>query len=205
MSLRDSVSTSLFPLLLASLLAALTFWLEQAAKPQAILQDGKARHDPDYVIDHFTVSRFDTEGKLLHTLRAETMVHFPDDDTTHVSSPMLIYHQTPASQVTASKALLNSDATHVQLIDNVRVTRAGKGKKADSILTTALLDAYPDEEIVTTKAPVTITQGASRIDGHGLQANNKSALYTLDGPVRAIIQPKQNSAPSNSKPSKKSQ
>ncbi|MDP1526619.1 MAG: LPS export ABC transporter periplasmic protein LptC [Rhodocyclaceae bacterium] len=183
---RDNFATSLFPLLLAGLLAAMTFWLERAARPPLTGMDGKTRHDPDYLIDKFTVRRFGPEGLLQHTLHADHMRHFPDDDSTLVLKPELTYHRTPATHVSAQKAYLDSGATHIKLVDDVVVRRAGINKP-EMVLTTQVLDAFPDEETASTDAPVTITQGQSNVHGSGLRADNKIAQYVLTGPVNGIF------------------
>ena len=169
-----------------ALLAAMTFWLERAARPPTTGMDGKARHDPDYLIDNFTVRRFGVDGFLQHTLQADHMRHFPDDDSTLVLKPKLTYHRTPETHVSAQKAYLDSGATHVRLVDDVVITRAGINKPG-TVLTTPLLDAFPDEETASTDAPVTITQGASQVRGSGLRADNKTAQYVLTGPVNGIF------------------
>lgn len=187
MSARTHTGTALFPLLLAGLLAGMTYWLDLASRPQTIGGDGKARHDPDYIVRKFEVRRFDPEGALQHTLVADEMRHYPDDDSTVVLAPRLTYHRTPPTYVSAREARIGSEGKHVELIDDVRVTRTGVGGKPDSVLTTARLHAWPDDEIARTDVPVTITQGRSRVDGSGLEANSKLESYVLEGPVRGIF------------------
>jgi lipopolysaccharide export system protein LptC len=183
---RDNIATSLFPLLLACLLAGMTFWLERAARPPMTGMDGKTRHDPDYMIENFSLRRFGPEGSLQHTLRADHLRHFPDDDSTLVLKPELTYHRTPETHVSAQKAYLDSGATHVKLVDDVVITRAGINKPK-TVLTTQVLDAFPDDETASTDAPVTITQGQSNVRGSGLRADNKVAQYVLTGPVNGIF------------------
>ena len=42
--------TAAFPLLLVAMLAALSFWLEQAVQGTVTAKDGSTRHDPDYIV-----------------------------------------------------------------------------------------------------------------------------------------------------------
>ena len=221
---RDSIATTLFPLLLAGLLAAMTFWLERAVRPPMTGMDGKTRHDPDYLIDKLTVRRYGPEGLLQHTLHADHMRHFPDDDSTLVLKPKLTYHRSPETHVSAQKAYLDSGATHIKLVDDVVITRAGINKPA-TVLNTQVLEAFPDEETASTDAPVTITQGQSKVHGSGLRADNKISQYVLTGPVNgifhrnsatpasvssppskaapAVIKPKTAKRPKSTKPAKK--
>lgn len=184
---RHSPATTLFPLLLAGLLAGMTYWLDLASQPPPGTGDGKSRHDPDYFVEDFEVRRFGPEGNLQHTLRAALMRHFPDDDTTLVLSPDLTYHNKPPTLIRAKEARLDSQGKHVQLIDDVRVTRGSANGRPETVLATARLDAYPDDEIATSDRPVTITQGKSTVSGSGLNANNKTSIYVLEGPVHGIF------------------
>jgi len=184
---RFGSAATFFPIVLAALLAGMTFWLEQATRPQPTGVDGKSRHDPDYMVENFEVRRFDPEGLLQHTLRATLMRHFPDDDSTQIYSPELTYHRSPPTLITSREAWLDGKGTHIRLIDDVVITRGGVAGKPPTVLTTAHIDAYPDDEIATSTVPVTITQGFTKVQGTGMKANNKTALYVLDGPVRGLF------------------
>jgi len=182
-----SPAATLFPLVIVGLLAGMTFWLDQATRPPAATSDGKSRHDPDYIIENFSVRRFDPAGALQHTLHAASMHHYPDDDSTVIQSPQITWHRQPPTLITAREARLDSAGKHVQLIGDVRVTRGGVGDKPATVLTTARLDVFPDDELATSNAPVTIDQGRSNISGGGLSANNKTSIYVLEGPVYGIF------------------
>lgn len=180
-------AATLFPLLLAGLLAGMTYWLDITSRPPPGARDGKSRHDPDYLVEQFTVQRFSPEGDLQHTLRATSMRHYPDDDSTFVVAPDLTWHRTPVTHITAREAQLDSEGKHVQLIDDVRIVRTGLNEKPDTVLTTARLDIWPDDEIASNAVPVTIVQGRSRVDGSRLRADNKTATYVLSGPVDGLF------------------
>lgn len=187
MSIRANPAATLFPLLLAGLLAGMSFWLEMASRAPATANDGKSRHDPDYIIKQFEVRRFDPQGNRQHTVVAEQMRHYPDDDSTVVAAPRITYHRSPPTFVIAREALISSKGEHVRLIDDVRVTRSGTSNKPDTVLTTARLDAWPDDEIARTNMPVTITQGRTNVHGSGLSVDNKTSIYVLEGPVQGVF------------------
>jgi lipopolysaccharide export system protein LptC len=57
------------------------------------------------------VRRFDINGKLQHTLVADKLVHYPDDDTTIVRTrPHVTYHHQPPSEVSARMAYVGATA-----------------------------------------------------------------------------------------------
>jgi lipopolysaccharide export system protein LptC len=175
------------------LLTALTLWLERASQPEAIVS-GKTRHDPDYIVNNFTIKRFDAQGKLYQTLAAKEMRHYPDDDSTESDQPHLTYHQELKTFITADQAWIDSGGKTVQLERNVRV-RHENAKGPETVLTTTSLTVLSDEEIARTKAPVTITQGGTVINGIGLESNNKTQINVLGGRVHGTIAPQPRQAP----------
>ena len=180
----------IFPIALAGLLAALTFWLDQTTQGEEGSRSGQNRHDPDYIVDNFKVLRFDPDGALLQSLVARKMLHYPDDDTTSVVAPQLTYHTKPPTKLAAETAWLDKDGKHVRLDGNVRVSRAGNGDRLPTEIATSILYVNTETEFAHTDAPVTITQGRTVINGEGLEANNKTRISVLAGPVRGTIYPK---------------
>jgi lipopolysaccharide export system protein LptC len=182
-----SSGAALFPIALMALLAGATFWLDRASQPEDDGRDGKHRHDPDYIVDHFSVRRFDPEGVLQHSLFAQKMLHYPDDDSTEVFAPQLTYHHIPPAHVSSIKAWLDSGGKHVKLEGDVHVLRDSIDGRPPTEITTSVLYAVPDDEYAHTDAPVTITQGQTVIHGIGAETNNKTQISVLYGPVRGII------------------
>ena len=187
-------SASLVPLVMLVLLAALTFWLSRVIegdKPRA-----PTRHDPDYMVERFEVRRFDTSGKLQHTLAGERLVHYPDDDTTIVHAPHVTYHQTAPTEISAKVAFIAADGREINLVDEVRVLRhANSGDAPPTQLDTRSLKLFPDEERGGTRDPVTITQGQSTIRGTGMDIDNKTGVSVLHGRVTGTLYSKQTEKP----------
>jgi lipopolysaccharide export system protein LptC len=181
---------ALFPVAVMSLLAAGTFWLNRATQ-LGDAHDGKQRHDPDYIVDHFNVRRFDDTGNLQHFLVGEKMLHYPDDDSTEVLTPKLTYFRTPPVHVSSEKAWLDKDGKHVKLEGNVRVIRDGIDGNPPTEIDTTVLYAIPDDSFAHTDAPVTIIQGQSVMHGTGMESNDKSKISILYGRASGTIYQKQ--------------
>jgi lipopolysaccharide export system protein LptC len=179
-------ATPLFPLTMLVLLAALTFWLNrliQEDKPH-----GPQRHDADYRVERFEVRRFDTEGQLQHTLTADKLVHYPDDDSTIVTAPRITYYRQPPSELSARMAFVGRDGKEIDLVDDVRVIRHGAlGDSPPTVLETRTLKIFPDDEKGRTSDPVVITQGKSVMHGSGLELDNKSGITVLHGRVTGTL------------------
>ena len=180
-------AASLFPLVMLLLLAALTFWLNRVI--QGDNPRGPQRHDPDYWVERFEVRRFDFEGKLQHTLVADKLLHYADDDTTIVTAPHITYHQQPLSEIFARMAYIGRDGKEIDLVDDVRVIRQSALKNSPpTVLATRTLKVFPDDERGRTNDPVAITQGKSVINGRGgLELDNRSGITVLRGRVTGTL------------------
>jgi lipopolysaccharide export system protein LptC len=179
-------AASLFPLAMLVLLAALTFWLNRVI--QGDNPRGVQRHDPDYWAEHFKVRRFDIDGKLQHTVIADKLLHYPDDDTTVVTMPHIIYNRKPPSEIFARTAYIGRDGKEVDLVDEVQVIRHGAtGKSHPTVLETRTLKVFPDDEKGHTNDPVVITQGRSVMRGTGLDIDNRSGITVLRGRVTGTL------------------
>lgn len=179
---------ALFPLGVLTLLAALTFWLNHAIQRDAPPPSGRDRHDPDFIVENFTLKHFDESGNLKHTMHAAKMVHYPDDDTTEVSRPNMSFTgRAEPTHVHANHARLSADGEEVVLIGDVVVVREAGKQRSPLNLMTSLLKVYPDEEIARTDAPVTVKQGNSVISGVGMDANNVTGVATLRSRVTGTI------------------
>ena len=128
--------TTAAPLLLAGMLAALTFWLDRIVQPTGARPAAASRHDPDYIVERLSAVRMDESGAASYTLSAAKMVHYPDDDTTLLdarrSSSATARRQAPVT-ITASEAVVSGNGENVYFQDDVRVTRAAVcGRRASS-------------------------------------------------------------------------
>lgn len=181
-----SSGAAIFPLVLMGTLAAATFWLDRATRKDVTDNGAHLRHDPDFIAERFEVRRYDDDGRLQHTLVAEKMLHFPDDESTELVFPKLIYHREGGTVATARKAWMDKEGDNVRLEGDVRIVHSGTNGPPTAIAT-EVLHMVPDDEVAHTEAPVTLSHGKSIIRGTGLNADNKSHLMVLKGPVQGII------------------
>lgn len=179
-------TASMLPLFMMLLLAALTFWLSQVI--QGYAPRGPLTHDPDYWIDGLELRRFNMDGTLQHTLVAEKLVHYPDDDTSVVTEPHLTYHRQPPLEIFARMAYIGRDGKEVDLVDEVKVIRHGATDDLPpTVLETRALKVFPDEEKGSTDDPVVLTRGASVLRGSGLETDNRTAITILRGRVTGTL------------------
>ena len=184
--------SALFPLSILLALAGLTLWLRYASEMETPGRDGKHRHDPDYIISDIVLRKLDLDGQLKYTLRAAEVRHYPDNDTTDLTKPHVVYQYVKKPPLTLSADLGHTDKAdkRVDLKDNVRIHRPASGKSAELVASMDELTIFPDDETAFTKSPVLITQGNSWLKGVGMQVNNRTQTYILESQAVGLLESK---------------
>ena len=183
-------SSAALPLTILFALAALTVWLRYATELPEARNDGKSRHDPDFIVTKGAVRKLDPAGNLLYTLVAAEIRHFPDDDTTELSQPKLVYlHPTrPPLTISAVQGHSSPRGERVELRERVEVRRAATARQAELVLETPDLTVLTDEEKAFTRSRVVITQGRSWVQGVGMRVDNRLQTYLLESQVTGQIE-----------------
>lgn len=178
--MRDRLSLW-FPAGLLLLLAMLSFWLNRTVQPPQPKNDGSSRHDPDYIVENFTTTRMGANGLPHHTLTATKMVHYPDDDTTHLDRPHFTRFESGMAplHIESAKGLLSKEGEHAYFTGNVIVTREAFNGKSKMTLKTSYLHVIPDKDLALTDKPVNIQDARTNVDAIGLELDNKTHVMKL--------------------------
>lgn len=178
----------LFPIVLLALLAGLSFWLQSAVNVEESRRDGKLRHDPDAIVDNFTVRRFDADGQIKYRLTAPYLEHYPDDDSSELRSPTLVHIRPDAPSITFSalNARVSVGGETVFLWDDVRVSRAATADRPELLAKMPDLTVEPDLGTAFTDSPVEITMGQSWLKGTGARIDNNAATFALQSQVTGL-------------------
>lgn len=181
--------SALFPLVLLLTLTGLTFWLRHITELPEERNDGKNRHDPDYIMHNATLRKIGQNGKLEYTLKADTATHYPDDETLDVVRPSLVHagKEAPVT-VTADTARVSENNERIDLNGNVIIQRAATRKREAMTGATTTLTVLLDADKAFTKSPVLVTQGRSRAKGIGLQMDLRAETYLIESQVRAMLE-----------------
>lgn len=182
--------TTAAPLALVGMLVALTFWLDRIAQP-APRGIGASRHDPDYIVDNLSAMRMGATGSASYTLSAAKMMHYPDDDTTVLTTPRFVSYRTKQAPVTitASQAVVSANGEHVYFQDDVRVTRAAARDMSELVVRTDFLHVMPELNLARTDRMVTITDAATTVTAVGLELNSETRVIELRSRVRGTYDP----------------
>ncbi len=171
-----------FPMLLAGLLAIITFWINVAVEQQGPKIDGSNRHDPDYTMNNFVTTQTDITGKLRYVLAATEMLHYPDDDSTVLQRPRFTQYTTdkPYTQIEGLRGYISTDGEEIELVDNVKIVRQAFEGKGEMQLRTEKLIILPNQDLAKTNSPVVITQAPKTvIHGTGMIFDKKNQTMKL--------------------------
>lgn len=201
---------ALVPLMILLLLVGLTAWLNRTVERTVPAPAKPVTHDPDYIVEKFTVLRLSDLGETRYSLTAQKLIHYPDDDTSHLAQPVLKQLQPgkPDTRTRADRGLVTSQGDEVKMYDNVEIFRAGdkgsvstatakaaanpgngKGRASndteDLRITTTYLRVRPDDDHADTPAQVTVENGASTLVGTGMDYDNRYRNVRLHSAVTA--------------------
>lgn len=185
-------TTRLFPLLLMLALAALTFWLERTVREEEVVHPSLRRHDPDYIVDKLTHTRFNAQGAVESTLVALKMLHYPDDDSTDLVAPRLVQTKPnePRVTLTADRGAVSQDGEEVFLYDNVLLVREAGPDRPETRMSTSFMQLARGGSVIRSDREVVVTEEDRVLSGRGMEYYNDSAQLFLRERVRGRFEPK---------------
>jgi lipopolysaccharide export system protein LptC len=183
--------TTWLPLAVLAFLVGLTLWLNQLVQPQAARASGKLRHDPDLMVDDFNAQKLGLDGRVLYTLVARKMVHYPDDDSALLEQVTVEAFEPKQPKVTATADFgrLEQGGDRVVIEGNVVVLREADAKTEPLRITTDRMLVVPDAGLATTKSEVTLVSPSAHTVAAGAEIDNRARTIKL-GRVRATYKPK---------------
>ncbi len=187
-------SDSWLPLLLLVVLALITVWLSQAMKIRPLVEPTPVKHEPDAIVTSFTATQFDPAGQVRSVLRAQKMLHYPDDGSSRLDSVHFEGREPQQApfNVRSKSGFVSRDRKDVYFYGDVRAIQESETGQPPLVVTTEKLHVRPDEGTASTDQTVHIEQGASNATASSLAIDNKARTAKLTH-VRAIyrIPPKQ--------------
>jgi len=160
-------------LVLIAVAVALASWKlvqEEADKPRP-----NARSGPriiDYYVTGLDVTRMTEAGRPANRLRAETLRHYTDDDTTELQQPHLTVYRddSPPWEVDAEQAWVSADGSLVLLSGEVLIEREGNADSRPMRILTSELRVQPDQDYAETDEKVRVVSESDWLDAVGMQA-----------------------------------
>jgi lipopolysaccharide export system protein LptC len=179
------------PLLLMGALALATWWLVQNT-PRLVdpSEPAAPRHEPNYLMERFTLQRYAADGTLRVKLQGAQMRHYPDTDTIEVDG-VTINAYGPDGRVTtasAERAVANGDASELQLVGRAQVVYDAGNAGREIEFESEFLHLFTRTEQLRSHRPVRMQQGASVLTVGSLEYDHLARTARLGAPVRASFQ-----------------
>ena len=181
--------TPLLPLALMAFLGLLTLWLQYAVREGAGGDSRPPSHDPDAIIENFTIQNLNDSGKLQYTFSAPKMQHFPDDGSGEVLYPRVVQISADGGNyvATANRGTINRQNEEVFLYGNVLVLREATREEPELRARTEFLHVLAGQGILRTNQTVTISDGRSTLTGVGMVIDKAKQQFTLQSQVKGTF------------------
>lgn len=177
--------TRLFPLVVALVLAVLSYALERAVREGPSGPEPR-RHDPDYIVDHLVLTGYGADGTVESRVTAEKIVHYPDDGTTDVTAPRVMLSQPgrPRYRAHAARGSVADDGDEVFLYDDVVMVREADAARPQARLETDFLHVIGGPAIARSDLEVRLQEGTRQLAGRGMEYHHDQGLFILRHQVR---------------------
>ena len=125
---------------------------------------------------------------MKQALLAETMTHYPEDDTTQIAKPQLTYYSANnTTQLLANTAQVTHDNKQVFLRGDVKLIKPPQDGRLETVLKTEVLTVFPDDDIAQSNSRVTILRGDSVVSGDSINYNGRTSIAILAGRVKGTF------------------
>ena len=187
-------ASTYLPVMLMAVLAVGTWWLvKNTVQPVDERPPAPPRHEPDYVMNGFSVQRYTAAGTLEAQLEGKVLRHYPDTDTIEIDNIRLrtIEEDGRASVATALHGLSDAAGTDVQLMGQADIQREGVGAEPPIHFRSDYLHAFIEQKRVSSDKPVVVTQGGTVLRADGMDYTHSDGVVRLQGRTRAVIEPRE--------------
>ena len=180
------------PLLMVAMLALGSYWMVRSAPGVDTGELPRPPDDtPDYLIEGFTVQKFDANGRLNALLHGASAQRLPDAPWIEIQK--FTFRSTDAQGqgklASADQGLTNPDNNEFQLSGNARMVReahpAGDYPRLE--IRGDFLHVWTEPEKVESDRPVQIIHGKHRIRADSLQYDGTTRALQMDGRVQAVF------------------
>ncbi|MGC2165366.1 MAG: LPS export ABC transporter periplasmic protein LptC [Gallionella sp.] len=169
------------PLLPLLALLGATYWLDQQARPDPDIPASGLRHEPDAIVDGFSVTNLNKAGSPSFILNADRMLHFSDDDSTDLDAPhiTLLDENNLPLYASAQTGNITSKGNEIILSGGVAVQRGASDEKNAMNLKTEFLRILPEQGLLDTDKAIELTKTDSIVNAVGLALNNNTRTIQL--------------------------
>lgn len=168
-------------------LLGVTYWLNIQTQTGPIKATVNTRLSIDALMENFSATKMDEQGKPHFIISAKQLHHYPEDDSTTLDGPVLttISNEGTAIRASAMQGKITSKGDKIFLQDNVEMQRDASTQQDKLTLKTESLQMLPKQNLITTDRPVTLTDATTTVNAVGLEMDYKLRTFKLLSRVRS--------------------
>ena len=161
-------------------------WLLRAPSTRPETTAEPEPNQADYFLKGMESISTGPDGRIQHRLVAQSLIHYPDGDTTELQQPLVEIFQQDGSHwtVQAQQGHYSNDRREMWLHGEVRIHQFGDQDTLS--LETESLRLLPDSRFAETADPVLLLGTGTRLQGTGMELYGKEQRLLLLSAVRGI-------------------
>lgn len=180
----------LTPLLLAAILVSLWSFL-LSSQTSKTPRPHSSTQQPDAWMENVSALILNELGKPVLRIETPRMTHYPEDDTTRLVQPRVVYYRDSPEpwHVNAETATATHGIHSILFRNHVFVRHSADLANPDILLQTESLSIFPDRKEANTADAVKITQPNATIYAVGMSANLNTGIIHLLSDTRSEYVP----------------
>lgn len=179
-------------LAITAALALGSFWMLEVMRRSGGPDTANANQNaPDYYVENFQFVRVSNSGQAQYSMSGDRLTHYPADDIHKIEQPVVrsLTPERPPMHAVSKTATVDRVNSKIHMYNDVHLDRAATADKERLQLDSEYLLLLPDEDIMKTDKPVTISLGQSVLKGTGMVANNATGELRLASNVSVTYRP----------------
>ena len=174
------------PLALLAGVAMLSYWLEQAARPDTA-NGKKGLGQPDAIVENFHSTLNGKNGEPLYQLNASRLRYYGKLNQTEVDNPVLnhISAEDGVLHITSLHATVAPDGQAISFDGQVNLTQTPPKGTQGYRLQSARIEAYPREHRILVPTAVSVYGPGLQVSAGGLEMDTLGRVLKLRGRIRA--------------------
>ncbi len=197
---RASFNLRTLPLLPLGVLVALvmlTFWLSRFVQPASGNALAKLRHDPESIVEKFVAQKMSPTGDVQYVLKADKMMHFPDDDSSTMENVFFtaVAPNKPELTIRAPRGQLLNGSDEIRMEGGVVMNTVATAQYQPMQLKTPVLMVYPKQNLTRSTTGVLFTTPTMKVNAATFEFNNESRatqMTQLKGQMNRTASPVKN-------------
>ena len=179
-------TAAILALLLGAIVSGWSAWRQRADDAPAAVASQRS----DYVLRDFELVSLDSLGKEAFTLRAPELARDPTDETIVLQTPLFLLPDRDGYywDVRSKTGWVSAGNDELRLRGDV-VARTDPASGREMRMASQELNVFPETDLATSDAAVTITQPGTTMTGTGLRADLASKRIKLSSNVRTRYVP----------------